>query len=232
MTRTVAPVLIALAALALSAPAGAAAKGRVLATGDSMIQLVDQSLQKRLKPRRVRVKSDAHVGTGLSKPFLISWPRHARKIAASYRPKASVVFLGANEGFPMRHDGRRVKCCTTRWARAYAAQGGRMMRALGREGRGRVYWLTLPAARERKWNRIYRRVNQGLRIAVRRAETNVELVETAKVFTPTGRFQSSIRRGGRRVTVRQSDGIHLNARGASIAAAIVVRRMRRDGLFR
>ena len=52
-----------------------------------------------------------------------------------------------------------------------------------------------------------------------------------RIFTPKGRFQSSIRRGGRRVVVRQSDGIHLNPRGAAIAARVAVRAMRHDGLL-
>jgi hypothetical protein len=57
-------------------------------------------------------------------------------------------------------------------------------------------------------------------------------VDLRPIFTPNGRFRSSIRRGGRRVRVRQSDGIHLNARGAGIAARRVARLMRRDGVFR
>jgi hypothetical protein len=47
------------------------------------------------------------------------------------------------------------------------------------------------------------------------------------VFTPRGRFRTSIR--GR--VVRQGDGVHLNVLGASIAANLVIRRMARDGVF-
>ena len=44
---------------------------------------------------------------------------------------------------------------------------------------------------------------------------------------PRGRFRTSI--GGR--VVRQADGVHLNVRGASIAAGLVIRAMRRDGVL-
>jgi hypothetical protein len=198
-----------------------------------MIQYVDHSLARLLEPRDFRVRSDAHIGTGLSKPFLINWPRHAKRVAADYKPRASVVFLGANEGFPIRYRGKRVNCCSRRWEQAYAVRARRMMRALERDGHGRVYWLTMPAARPNNWDRIYKSVDAGIEIAAsKEAGNGVKVVDMRRVFTPDGHFHSSIRRHGRRVVVRQSDGIHLNERGAAIAARVVVRVMRRDGLLR
>jgi hypothetical protein len=217
------------------APAQAARSGRVLATGDSMIQIVDGFLKQKLRRERFLVRSDAHVGTGLSKSFMFPWVAHSRRIARSYRPRATVVFLGANEGFPLRYEGERVNCCGQRWVRSYAARARAMMRALERGGRSRVYWLTLPAARSPRFNRVFQAVNAGLRRAAagaRAAGRRVRLLDMGRVFTPGGRFRATIVRGGRRITVRQGDGIHLNVAGARIAARIVVRRMRRDRLFR
>jgi hypothetical protein len=225
--------LLAIAAvLAVPATAGAARSGRVLATGDSMIQIVDGFIAKRVRSQHFRLRSDAHVGTGISKPFLLDWVDHARRLARSYRPTATVVFLGANEGFPLRWEGKRRNCCSRAWRKAYAARAQAMMHALERDGSARVYWLTLPAARPSNWNHIYRSVNLALRSAARREGDGVRLLDMGAVFTPRGRFQQTIVRGGRRVSVRQADGIHLNVAGARIAARIVVRRMRRDDLFR
>ena len=197
--------------LPVSAPAQARSRGRVLATGDSMIQLVDSSLAARLKERSFKLRSDAHVGTGLSKPFLLDWVKHSRSEATDYRPAASVVFLGANEGFPIPYHGKQTHCCSKSWTLAYAARAARMMRALERDGHSRVYWLTLPAARPGNWNHIYDAVNRGLRRAARRERAGVTLIDMGHVFTPSGRFQQTIVRDGRRVSVRQGDGIHLNA---------------------
>jgi hypothetical protein len=220
-------------ALALLPAAPAEAKsGRVLATGDSMIQIVDGFLAKELRPQHFRVRSDAHVGTGISKPFQLDWVAHARKLARSYRPAATVVFLGANEGFPLRWEGKRRNCCSQAWRRAYAARAQAMMQSFEQAGSARVYWLTLPAARPSGWNHIYRSVNLALRSAAKREGDGVRLLDMGAVFTPRGRFQQTIVRGGRRVSVRQPDGIHLNVAGARIAARVVVRRMRRDKLFR
>jgi hypothetical protein len=222
---------IALVLLIAAAPAEAKS-GRVLATGDSMIQIVDGFLAQSLRPEHFRVRSDAHIGTGISKPFQLDWVAHARRLARSYRPTASVVFLGANEGFPLKWESKRRNCCSRPWRKAYARRAQAMMESLERDGAARVYWLTLPAARPRGWNRIYKAVNLALTTAARRAGDGVRLLDMGSVFTPRGRFQQTIVRGGRRVSVRQADGIHLNVAGARIAARIVVRRMRRDDLFR
>ena len=222
--------VIALVLLAVPTEAGAKS-GRVLATGDSMIQYVDIALAKQLKPKHLRVRSDAHVGTGISKPFQFDWLGHARKIAHSYRPHATVVFLGANEGFPLRWHGKKRNCCSRPWRQAYAARAQAMMKSFERGGDARLYWLTLPAARPHRWNRIYRAVNQALRSAAGREGDRVSLLDMGAVFTPSGRFQQTIKRGGRRVTVRQRDGIHLNVAGARIAVQVVVRQMHRDTLF-
>ena len=220
-------------ALLLAAPAEAAKSGRVLATGDSMIQIVDSFLAKEVQSEHFRVRSDAHVGTGISKPFLLDWPSHAAHLARTYRPSASVVFLGANDGFPLRWDGKRRPCCGRAWRKAYAARARRMMQGLERGGAARVYWLTLPAARPRMWNHVYGAVNLALRQAAEREDPeHVRLIDMGRVFTPSGHFQQTIVRGGHRVSVRQADGIHLNVAGARIAARVVVRRMRADKLFR
>jgi uncharacterized protein len=223
--------LVAAVAVGLLAFAAPAHGKTVVATGDSMIQIVDSFLAKELQPKHFRVKSDAHVGTGISKPFQFDWIRRARYLARHYLPRATVVFLGANEGFPLRWHGKRRNCCSRAWRQAYAARAQKMMRSFERDGAARVYWLTLPAARPHSWNRIYRAVNLALGSAAKREGDAVRLLDMGAIFTPSGHFQQTIERGGHRVSVRQRDGIHLNVAGARIAARYVVRQMQRDMLF-
>jgi hypothetical protein len=226
------PAAIAIALLLLCAAPAGASRGRILATGDSMIQIVDGFISQGVAPQHFRVRSDAHIGTGISKPFLLDWVAHARKLARSYRPTASVVFLGANDAFPLRWQGKRRNCCSRAWRKAYAARAQAMMHSLEQGGRSRVYWLTLPAARPAAWNHVYKSVDLALRSAARREGDGVRLIDMGAVFTPSGRFQQTIVRGGRRISVRQADGIHLNVAGARIAAHVVLRHMRRDHLLR
>ena len=200
---------------------------RILATGDSMIQYVDFALERRLERGARRVRSDAHISTGISKPSMLDWPAHAERTARAWRPDATVVFLGANDGFPINGDD----CCGDAWVKGYAARARRMMRSYSRRGAGTVYWLTLPVPDRAEFKPIYRAVNRAIVAAARRLPDVVRVVDTEEFFTPGGAYRSSVRWKGRTVTVRQSDGVHLNQTGAAIAAALVIRAMRRDGVL-
>lgn len=197
----------------------------VLATGDSMIQIVDHFLADRLG-KRAAVRSEAHVSTGISKPSLLDWVANARRQARRVRPQATVVFLGANDGFPMSApSGGTADCCGGAWVAEYARRAARMMRAYRRGGAGRVFWLTLPAPRSSSFRGVYGPVNEAIRRAAKRVD-GVEVVPLARIFTPGFRYRDTYVVKGRPVRVRQGDGIHLNTTGASIAAGKVVAAMR------
>lgn len=202
-------------------------KLRILATGDSMIQIIDSFLQQRLERGRVRVRKESHISTGISKPSLLNWNTKARRQARGVRPDATVVFLGANDGFPIG----RAQCCGRGWVRGYARRVRDMMRSYSRGGAGTVYWLTLPVPRRGAFKPIYRAVNAAIRRAARSYPDTVRIVDTEAVFTPGHRYTGTIRRHGRTVHVRQEDGVHLNTAGASIAASVVIAAMRRDGVL-
>jgi hypothetical protein len=207
---------------------------RVLATGDSMIQIIDGDLQRRLaRDGPIKVRSDAHISTGISKPFMFDWVAHARATAHGLRPDVTVMFLGANDGFPMgTPSGARAPCCDAAWVREYARRARRMMRSYARAGAGTVYWLLLPTPRSQNFARVFRPVNRALRKAATSFPGVVHLIDLGRTFTPGGRFRQTMIWHGRRVSVRQADGVHLSIAGASIATELIVRRMRRDGLVR
>ena len=234
MSRSRGCVLALACAAALSglvAPRPADAKRyTVLATGDSMIQIVDGFLKQRLaRPGRVRVLSDARISTGLSKPLLLNWPKLARRQVRRHRPRATVVFIGANDGFPMRNPaGQDVGCCGHPWTVEYARRARGMMRTYLFGKRGHVYWLLLPQARGGVFRRVFPAVNAGLRRAARGLGKRVRLIRLNRVFTPGGHFRQFINWHGQRVNARQEDGVHLSVAGASIAATYVIRRMRGD----
>ena len=225
----VAAVLAGVASLLLSLPAhGQAPKRPVLATGDSMIQYVDVALERRLQRR---VVSDAQIATGISKPLPLDWPRYAVEQVDRHKQGATVMFVGANDGFDMRTpEGTRVRCCARPWRIEYARRASAMMAAYAREGAAKVYWLTLPQAREGFFREVYPAVNAGLRRASREHRDDVRLIRLNDVFTPRGRYRETMRWKGRTVVVRQDDGIHLSPAGADIAATLVEDALRADGL--
>lgn len=200
---------------------------RLLATGDSMIQIIDSYLKQRLAPRGVRVRSDAEISTGISKPSLLNWDSEAKRQAAA-APDVVVMFLGANDGFPMGDE----PCCGEAWIAEYARRARRMMKAYGRGGRTRVYWLLLPTPRGGFFRETFPAVNAGIRRAAARARRDVRVIDLVELFTPGGRYRDSMEIGGRNVRVRQSDGVHLNTAGASLAASVIIRTLRRERIVR
>ena len=54
------------------------------------------------------------------------------------------------------------------------------------------------------------------------------MLDMAALFTPGGRYRDAMDVDGRRRIVREPDGIHLNARGAGLAADEVLEAVRRD----
>ena len=106
--------------------------------------------------------------------------------AREYHPDATVVFIGANEGFPLRGaDGRKVSCCGAQWAAAYANRARAMTATYRRGGAGRVYWIAVPALRDARRTAIGRVINQAVAIAIEPWRRQVRQLDAGAIFTPT-----------------------------------------------
>jgi hypothetical protein len=74
-------------------------------------------------------------------------------------------------------------------------------------------------------------VNAALRLVAAGTRRFVRLIDLERVFTPGGRYRDTMRIGGRRVRVRQRDGVHLSVAGAALAARVVIRTMRAERIL-
>jgi len=195
-----------------------------------MIQIIDGVLARRLERRRAtRVRSDARISTGLSKLFMFDWVARAREQARSLHPDVTVMFIGANDGFPMTTpSGTTVVCCGDAWAAEYTRRVESMMRSYLRGGRSYVYWMTLPTPRRADFARIYRVVNGAIKRGAARVGGGARVVDLVPVFTPGGQYRRYVRFRGETVDARRPDGVHLSPAGASIAATLLVDRLRDD----
>lgn len=195
---------------------------KLLVTGDSMAMPLDTELARELAGS-AEVLRDPHVGTGISKTALVDWSKLAQQQVSEHEADAVVVFIGANEGFPIGDE----ECCGARWAAAFASRVRRMMNTYRRGGQARVYWLTLPLPRDAERIRIARAVNEAIRVAADPYRSQVRVFDSVPIFTPTG-YRDSMPIDGDDTIVRESDGIHLNARGAGLAAERVLDLIERD----
>ena len=168
------------------------------------------------------------MGTGISKTGLLDWGKLSSEHASEREPDATVVFIGANEGFPMPGaGGNEIQCCGPGWAAEYAYRARSMMNTYRQGGNARVYWLTLPLPRDRDFQVVARSVNAAIRVAAEPYRAQVRVLDMTSLFTPDG-YRDAMDVDGRREIVRDPDGIHLNAAGAEVAAGVVLEAVRRD----
>ena len=198
----------------------------VLVTGDSMATPLDTEVARRLAAGSgVKVIREPHLGTGISKSLLVDWGKLSAQQVADKKPDAIVVFIGANEGFPMPGPGGKdVQCCGPAYAAVYANRVRRMMDTYRQRGAARVYWLTLPTPRGKDRQDVARAVNAAIKVAAEPLLSTVRVFDTVPIFTPGNKYRDAMNG----TIVRQSDGIHLNEAGAKIAADHVLALLRRD----
>jgi lysophospholipase L1-like esterase len=204
----------------------------LLVTGDSMVMPLDADLAQQLVPKGVHVIQDPHIGTGISNTFIADWGRLSTGQVARDHPDAVVMFLGANDGFPMRGpDGRQVQCCGTDWAAIYANRARQMADTYRQNGAARVYWLTLPTPRGSARQAIARVVNAAIAVAAQPWADQVRVIDTVPIFTPGGVYRDAMKIGGAQTLVRQSDGIHLNDAGSKLLASTVLAELARENTY-
>jgi lysophospholipase L1-like esterase len=206
---------------------------RLLAAGDSEMQLLDDFLGEDLQSHGVAVSSDARISTGLTNSFFFDWPSHAFQQAASLRPDVTVIFMGANDGFAVRGaNGQLVSCCGPGWSAGYATLVERMMTAYLRGSAGRVYWFTLPTPRAGNFQSVFNGVNAGIRLAAKRFPGRVGLIDANAFFTPGNRYRDFMTYQGRGFVIHESDGVHLSVASDTVAATLVVHQMLADHVIR
>jgi lysophospholipase L1-like esterase len=201
-----------------AAPPARKPLGKLLVTGDSLSQPLDQELARRLAGS-VKVVRDPHLGTAISQSSIVDWAKLSTSQVKKESPDAVVVFIGANEGYPMKGpDGRQVKCCGVDYAALYASRVRQMMNTYRRAGAARVYWLTLPTPRDPARQKIARTVNAAISVAAQPWRSQVRVFDTVAIFTPGARYRDAMDVDGEEKIVRESDGIHLNATGSGLLA--------------
>jgi lysophospholipase L1-like esterase len=203
----------------------------LLVTGDSLAMPLDVETARRMADtdEGVEVLRDPHVGTGISKTGLLDWGSLSTDQVREDEPDAVVVFVGANEGFPLPSaDGGEIECCGSEWAAAYANRVRRMMDTYRQDGQARVYWMTLPIPRDDDLAEVARTVNAAIEVAAQPFAAHVRVLDMAELFTPGDRYRDAITVDGRRRVVRDADGIHLNPTGAGVAAGELLEAVRQD----
>ncbi len=198
---------------------------RILATGDSEIQVLDDQLSAALTGQAHVIK-EAHISTGLTKLGLFNWLARAKSQGQTIHPDVTIMSIGANDGFNLPGvQGGTVMCCGQGWIDAYAVRVRSMMTSYLRRGAGRVYWFLLPTPRKQTFVPYYQAIDAGILEAAASFPSGVHVVDIRPIFSPGGRYRQYV--GS--VNAREKDGIHLSAAGDKIALRYLLGLMRADG---
>jgi hypothetical protein len=201
----------------------------LLVTGDSMSMPLDADLAQQLIPHGVHVIQDPHIGTGISTTFVVDWGKLSVAQVKADRPDAVVVFIGANDGFPMTGpSGREIACCGAEWASIYANRVRQMANTYRQGGAAHVYWLTLPTPRDPARQKIARVVNAAIGVGAQPWAAQVRVIDTVPIFTPGEIYRDAMSVHGTQTIVRQADGIHLNEAGSNLLATVVLEAIAQD----
>jgi hypothetical protein len=211
----------------------AGARQRVLVAGDSMIRGIAGALARRVRRGGGAVRGDERPGSGISKPVPLSWPAHARELARRYRPDATVMFLGAVDGLPLRLRSREiVECCGPAWIAEYARLVRAMMATYLRDGSALVYWLRLPASRDDARAPSHLAINAAIAQAAATFADGVRIVDADGVISPGDVYRETATYRGRRRVIRARDGLHLAGAGIELVADVIAQALRRDEIVR
>ena len=204
---------------------------RLLVTGDSLSTPLDIEIARKLADQGagVQVTRDPHLATGISNTGLVDWGKLSSTQASSDDPDAVVLFIGANEGYPMPGpNGKQVNCCGAQWEAIFRSRVSQMLINYLTGGVERIYWLTVPTQRDPARKPIADDVNQAIRQAAAPIGARVRVIDLVPRFTPGDAYRDSIDIDGRQSIVRMPDGIHLNEEGSSVAADMVLQAIDRD----
>ena len=204
---------------------------KLLVTGDSLSTPLDIQIARKLADQGagVQVIRDPHLATGISNTGLVDWSKLSTTQAQDDRPDAAVLFIGANEGYPMPGpSGKPVSCCGPQWEAIFRSRVSQMMFNYLNGGVKRIYWLTVPTQRDPARKPIADAVNRAVRQAAAPLGGRVRVVDLIPTFTPGDTYRDSIPIDGKDTIVRVSDGIHLNEAGSSVAADLVLQEIGRD----
>jgi uncharacterized protein len=204
---------------------------KLLVTGDSLSTPLDIEVARKLADQGagVQVIRDPHLATGISNAALVDWGQLSTGQASQDDPDAVVLFIGANEGYPMPGpSGAQVSCCGAAWEAIFRSRVGQMLDNYLDGGVQRIYWLTVPTQRDAARKPIADAVNQAIGEAAATRGAAVRVIDLIPTFTPGDSYRDSISIDGKETIVRESDGIHLNDEGSSVAADLVLQAVDRD----
>lgn len=193
----------------------AAAPLKLYIGGDSMVHDFGQALERQAGATGIITPTlDYRISTGLTRPDYFDWPAHLVEVVEQQQPEVMVVMFGANDAQNMKLDGVVVGVSDQAWQDEYRARVAAVMDYLGRDGR-RVVWVGQPVMRSAGFAAKMEILNQIYSSEAAERPGVVTYLDSWPLFVnANGVYSDYLDVGGKRVLMRQGDGIHLSISGA------------------
>lgn len=190
---------------------------KVLMIGDSVMGDVEFSMVRLLKKQQPswKVISGYKVSSGLTNQQYYDWPKIADKLVSQYKPDYVFVLMGTNDAQNMIINGKAAVFGKDNWKDEYK---NRVLSIVNNLDNNSPYWLwiQLPSVKNTSFN-------QRLSI-IRNVQADgvgtQKLLETASILGSTSESVN--------MSLRASDGTHLNSSGANLLAQHLYKRLSKD----
>ena len=199
----------------------------VLFAGDSIMEELGPVLAQMLAGRKsLKLVQAGRSSTGLCRPDFYDWPKAMRSLMRAEQPRTVVICIGTNDDQTVSDAGVRHQFISPRWQQAYRHKVEEIINIVEEYG-GASIWVSPPimgpdALRPRVF---------AIREVIRQAceNRNVPFIDIWPTLADAnGNFQYSlIAPGGKTVTLRTRDGVHIAPAGNKILAKAVLPHLER-----
>jgi hypothetical protein len=190
---------------------------KVWLAGDSLMGTVAESFAEKAGGNGlIQAGQDFRIGTGLARPDVYDWPGAISHEAATANPDVMVLVFGANDDQDMSVNGHRLSLQSAEWQLEYSRRVNQIL-DVAANGVRQVIWLGLPAVRRPRLNQTKDLINAAVKAAAAQ-HPNVTYLDLGPLIDgPGNSFATYLTNaGGKAVTVRESDGIHITKAGADL----------------
>lgn len=186
---------------------------RIMLLGDSLMEDLGPAMHRSLRHRKgLHFILTAKYSTGLTRPEYFNWPENMENAVAATHPDIIVFFMGANDGMPIKKDGRTVYPNSGEaWRSAYRTKMVELFE-IGRRYNCDMIWVGLPPMGSR-YARILAETAQAQRDGC--DEQGIRFIDTAPILGDEhGKFRTYMTDSrGKAIRLRARDKEHLSPVG-------------------
>ena len=208
------------------ATAGKASGPAVAVVGDSLAVGVGMTMEQHLNPQEgLGCLALGKVSTGLISKRKLDWEKRMADLVATQKPAVVVVVMGGNDA----NNGIGGKMAgTPEWGTAYRQKVEHFVRIATGSG-VKVLWVGLPAMRDAAYAVRVRAVNAAAKEACA-AVPGCTYMEAGDTFVDaSGNYVQAKDIGGKQVTLRGKDGVHMTMTGYDLLCRQVLDKLDKNG---